>query len=73
MPAMKEHQNAIRSFPKCVLKIEPGDHTRQMELLRGNHLDLALMLEPAPAGCRDGVTGALGPSILRTLTPLSSR
>jgi DNA-binding transcriptional LysR family regulator len=36
-----------QSFPKCVLKIEPGDHTRQMELLRGNHLDLALMLEPA--------------------------
>src|SRR3954470_2750333 len=36
-----------QSFPKCVLKIEPGDHTRQMELLRGNQLDLALMLEPS--------------------------
>ena len=36
-----------QSFPKCIIKIEPGDHSRQMELLRGNHLDLALMLEPA--------------------------
>src|SRR5882757_4186778 len=36
-----------QSFPKCVITIDPGDHARQMDLLRGNHLDLALMLEPA--------------------------
>ena len=36
-----------QSFPKCIIKIEPGDHNRQVDLLRGNHLDLALMLEPA--------------------------
>jgi DNA-binding transcriptional LysR family regulator len=40
-----------QSFPKCVIRIEPGDHGRQLELLRGNQLDLALMLEPA--GQRD--------------------
>jgi DNA-binding transcriptional LysR family regulator len=36
-----------QSFPKCVIKIEPGDHVHQLELLRGNHIDLAIMLEPA--------------------------
>jgi DNA-binding transcriptional LysR family regulator len=36
-----------QSFPKCVIRIEPGDHGRQMELLQGNHIDLAIMLEPA--------------------------
>lgn len=35
-----------QSFPKCVIKIEPGDHLHQCELLRGNHIDLAIMLEP---------------------------
>jgi DNA-binding transcriptional LysR family regulator len=36
-----------QSFPKCVIKIEPGDHARQLDLLRGNQIDLAIMLEPA--------------------------
>ncbi len=36
-----------QSFPKCVIKIEPGDHGLQLDLLRGNHIDLAIMLEPA--------------------------
>jgi DNA-binding transcriptional LysR family regulator len=35
-----------QSFPKCVITIDPGDHARQMELLLGNRIDLALMLEP---------------------------
>jgi DNA-binding transcriptional LysR family regulator len=34
------------SFPKCVIKIEPGDHGRQLELLRAGHVDLAFLLEP---------------------------
>jgi len=36
-----------QSFPKCIIKIEPGDHGHQLDLLRGNHIDLALMLEPS--------------------------
>ncbi|MBI2517821.1 MAG: LysR family transcriptional regulator [Opitutae bacterium] len=35
-----------QSFPKCVISIEPGDYHRQLELLRGNSVDLAVMLEP---------------------------
>lgn len=35
-----------QSFPKCVIKIEPGDHADQLELLHGNQIDLSLMLEP---------------------------
>ena len=35
-----------QSFPKCVISIDPGDHDRQVELLLGNQIDLALMLEP---------------------------
>ncbi|HEU5077572.1 MAG TPA: LysR family transcriptional regulator [Opitutaceae bacterium] len=35
-----------QSFPKCVIKIEPGDHAQQLDLLNSNHIDLALMLEP---------------------------
>ncbi len=34
------------SFPKCVIRIEPGDHQRQLELLRAGHVDLAFLLEP---------------------------
>lgn len=33
-------------FPKCVIKIEPGDHTRQLELLHRHEVDLAFMLKP---------------------------
>jgi LysR family transcriptional regulator, low CO2-responsive transcriptional regulator len=35
-----------QSFPKCVIKIAPGDHSDQLDLLRANQIDLALMLEP---------------------------
>ncbi|HEX3731171.1 MAG TPA: LysR family transcriptional regulator [Opitutaceae bacterium] len=38
-----------QSFPKCVIKIEPGDHGRQLELLREGQVDLALALQPATA------------------------
>jgi LysR family transcriptional regulator, low CO2-responsive transcriptional regulator len=43
------------SFPKCVIKIEPGDHDRQLELLRGGHVDLAFLLEPK-SEVSDGLT-----------------
>ena len=39
-----------QSFPKCVIKIEPGDHGRQLELLRSGHVDLAIMLQPPADG-----------------------
>jgi DNA-binding transcriptional LysR family regulator len=40
-----------QSYPKCVIRIEPGDHGQQLELLRGGHIDLAIVLEPpAPVG-----------------------
>ena len=35
-----------QSFPRCLIKIEPGDHPRQLELLRANSVDLAVTLEP---------------------------
>jgi len=35
-----------QSFPQCVITIEPGDYTKQLELLRSNSIDLALMIEP---------------------------
>lgn len=34
------------SFPKCVLRIESGDQPRQLELLRGSQIDLAIILRP---------------------------
>jgi DNA-binding transcriptional LysR family regulator len=36
-----------QSFPKCVIKIEPGDHDRQLELLRAGQIDLGIMPVPA--------------------------
>src|SRR5687767_1442583 len=35
-----------QSYPRCVIRIEPGDHGQQLELLRGGHVDLALIIEP---------------------------
>jgi DNA-binding transcriptional LysR family regulator len=35
-----------QSFPQCIINIEPGDFARQLELLRANAVDLALMIEP---------------------------
>lgn len=37
-----------QSYPKCVIRIEPGDHSHQLDLLRAGHIDLALMIEPPP-------------------------
>jgi DNA-binding transcriptional LysR family regulator len=41
-----------QSFPQCDIKIEPGDHNRQLELLRTGQVDLSLILEPA-TGAQD--------------------
>jgi DNA-binding transcriptional LysR family regulator len=38
-----------QSYPKCVIRIEPGDHGQQLDLLRSGHIDLALMIEPPSA------------------------
>jgi DNA-binding transcriptional LysR family regulator len=38
-----------QSYPKCVIRIEPGDHSEQLELLRAGHIDLAVIIEPAGA------------------------
>ena len=38
-----------QSFPQCVITIEPGDYDRQLELLRSNAVDLAIMIEPEKA------------------------
>jgi DNA-binding transcriptional LysR family regulator len=35
-----------QSYPKCVIRIEPGDHGQQLDLLRGGQIDLALLIEP---------------------------
>lgn len=35
-----------QSYPKCVIRIEPGDHSQQLELLRAGQIDLALIIEP---------------------------
>lgn len=35
-----------QSYPKCVIRIEPGDHGHQLDLLRGGQIDLALVVEP---------------------------
>ncbi|HVS50979.1 MAG TPA: LysR family transcriptional regulator [Opitutaceae bacterium] len=35
-----------QSYPRCVIRIEPGDHSQQLELLRGGQIDLALIIEP---------------------------
>ncbi len=35
-----------QSYPKCIIRIEPGDHGQQLELLRSGQIDLAVVLEP---------------------------
>jgi DNA-binding transcriptional LysR family regulator len=37
-----------QSYPKCEIRIEPGDHGQQLDLLRGGQIDLAIVLEPPP-------------------------
>ncbi|MEO5958528.1 MAG: LysR family transcriptional regulator [Opitutaceae bacterium] len=39
-----------QSYPKCVIRIEPGDHSQQLDLLRSGQIDLALIIEPPGAG-----------------------
>ncbi|MBL9189376.1 MAG: LysR family transcriptional regulator [Opitutaceae bacterium] len=39
-----------QSYPKCVIRIEPGDNSQQLELMRGGQVDLALVLEPPAQG-----------------------
>jgi DNA-binding transcriptional LysR family regulator len=39
-----------QSYPKCVIRIEPGDNAQQLELLRGGQVDLAVVLEPPAQG-----------------------
>jgi DNA-binding transcriptional LysR family regulator len=36
-------------FPKCVIRVEPGDHRHQLDLLRAGQVDLAVMIQPPPA------------------------
>ena len=39
-----------QSFPKCDIRIEPGDHGYQLDLLRNGQVDVAIVIEPpAPA------------------------
>jgi LysR family transcriptional regulator, low CO2-responsive transcriptional regulator len=33
-------------YPKCEIRIEPGDHGQQLDILRGGEIDLAIVLEP---------------------------
>ncbi len=42
-----------QSYPKCVIRIEPGDHSHQLELLRSGQVDLALIIEPPGAALAD--------------------
>ena len=35
-----------QSYPKCEIRIEPGDHGQQLDLLRSGQIDLAIVLEP---------------------------
>lgn len=35
-----------REHPKCLIRVEPGDHERQLELLQGGQVDLSLVLMP---------------------------
>lgn len=35
-----------KSYPQAMISLEPGDTREALELLRGNHIDLALALEP---------------------------
>jgi DNA-binding transcriptional LysR family regulator len=35
-----------QSYPRCAIRIEPGDHGHQFDLLRGGHVDVAVVIEP---------------------------
>ena len=42
-----------QSYPKCVIRIEPGDNAQQLDLLRGGQIDLAVVLEPPPQNLKE--------------------
>jgi DNA-binding transcriptional LysR family regulator len=42
-----------QSYQKCVIRIEPGDHGQQLDLLRSGQIDLALILEPPSPGMNE--------------------
>jgi DNA-binding transcriptional LysR family regulator len=42
-----------QSYPRCVIRIEPGDHGQQLDLLRGGHIDLSIMIEPPSSALAD--------------------
>jgi DNA-binding transcriptional LysR family regulator len=56
-----------QSYPKCVVRIEPGDHAHQLALLRTGQIDLAVMLEPAPAALAEITVATLFSDELRFL------
>lgn len=35
------------SFPTCTIRVEPGDQSRQFDLLQAGRIDIALLLEPS--------------------------
>ncbi len=43
-PVLREFK---QRYPRCHISIEPGDHSRQLELLERGQIDLAFMIEPA--------------------------
>ena len=56
-----------QSYPKCVIRIEPGDHSQQLELLRAGHIDLALIIEPQASSLSEFVFVPLFQDELRFL------
>ncbi|HVU36501.1 MAG TPA: LysR family transcriptional regulator [Opitutaceae bacterium] len=56
-----------QSYPKCAIRIEPGDHGHQIELLRAGHIDLALMIEPPATVLADFIFTPLFQDELRFL------
>ena len=58
-----------QSYPQCVIRIEPGANGQPWELLRGGHIDLAIVLEPpAPVSGRTEVFGRAATSVGETGT-----
>ena len=56
-----------QSYPKCVIRIEPGDHGHQLELLRAGQIDLAVIIEPPGAALAEFVFVPLFQDELRFL------
>ena len=54
-------------FPRCSVALEPGDQARQLELLRGGHVDLAFLIEPAAENLDDLILAPLFEDELRLI------